>query len=209
VSSIHPADRRCAPQHLKPPVHFAGRRRQGHPADGMPVQSIVKQCARAAGCTVSIIAHTRSFPFTPILQRYRMSGRKKIAPAANISSSKYYIRYVPGPTCRGSVPLYVPPLGIKGEACNVTGESFTHTHTDRLRLSALKLPQQFNTQWSRVLRSSGPNHSKSSRVHVLCDRLARQAKRLSPLLILGFRAGALRHPAGEFPLRPLARQVGG
>jgi hypothetical protein len=35
-----------------------------------------------------------------------------------------------------------------------------------------------------------------------------QAKRLSPLLILGFRAGALRHPAGEFPLRHLARKVG-
>jgi hypothetical protein len=77
-----------------------------------------------------------------------------------------------------------------------------------LRLSALKLPQQSNTQWSRVLRSSGPNHSKSSRVHVLGDRLARQAKRLSPFLILGFRAGALRHPAGEFPLRHLVRQVG-
>jgi hypothetical protein len=28
------------------------------------------------------------------------------------------------------------------------------------------------------------------------------------LLILGFRAGAFRHPAGEFPLRHLARQVG-
>jgi hypothetical protein len=28
-----------------------------------------------------------------------------------------------------------------------------------------------------------------------------QAKRLSPVLILGFRAGALLHPAGEFPLR--------
>jgi hypothetical protein len=51
-----------------------------------------------------------------------MSGRKKIAPAANISSTKYYIRYIPGPTCRGSVPLYVPPLVIKGEACD------THTH---------------------------------------------------------------------------------
>jgi hypothetical protein len=35
-----------------------------------------------------------------------------------------------------------------------------------------------------------------------------QAKRLSPLLILGFRAGALCHPAREFPLRHLARQVG-
>jgi hypothetical protein len=64
----------------------------------------------------------------------------------------------------------------------------------------LKLPQQSNTQWSRVLRFGGPNHSKSSCVHVLDDRLARQAKRLSPFLILGFRAGALHHPAGEFPL---------
>jgi hypothetical protein len=35
------------------------------------------------------------------------------------------------------------------------------------------------------------------------------SKMLRPLLILGFRAGALRHPAGEFPLRHLARQVGG
>jgi hypothetical protein len=70
-----------------------------------------------------------------------------------------------------------------------------------LRLSTLKLPQQFIIQWSRVLRFGGPNHSKSLRVHVLGDRLARQAKRLSPFLILGFRAGAFRHPAGEFPLR--------
>jgi hypothetical protein len=51
------------------------------------------------------------------------------------------------------------------------------------------------TQWSRVLRSGGPNHSKPSRVHVLDVRLAGQAKLLSPFLILGFRAGALRHPA--------------
>jgi hypothetical protein len=45
-----------------------------------------------------------------------------------------------------------------------------------------------------VLRSGGPNHSKFSCVHVLDVRLAGQAKRLSPFLILGFRAGALRHP---------------
>jgi hypothetical protein len=69
------------------------------------------------------------------------------------------------------------------------------------RLSTLKLPQQSNTQWSRVLRSGGPNHSKSLHVHVLNDRLAGQTKHLSPFFILGFRAGALRHPAGEFPLR--------
>jgi hypothetical protein len=112
-----------APRHLMRLVHSAGRRCQGHPADGAPVQSIVKQCTRAARRTVLIIPYTRSFPGTSRLRRSRMSGRKKIAPATNIISSKYYIRYVPGPTCRGSVPLYMPPLAIKGEACNVTIEA--------------------------------------------------------------------------------------
>jgi hypothetical protein len=37
----------------------------------------------------------------------------------------------------------------------------------------------------------------------------RHAKCLGPFLILGFGAGAFRHPAREFPLRHLARQVGG
>jgi hypothetical protein len=108
------------PQHLMRLVHSAGTRRQGHPADGAPVQSIVKQCTRAARRTVLNIPYARSFPCTPRLRRSQTSGHKKIAPAANISSSKYYICYVPGPTCWGSVPLYMPPLAIKGEACNVT-----------------------------------------------------------------------------------------
>jgi hypothetical protein len=113
----------------------------------------------------------------------------------------------------GLSTLVRSPFGYKrGGMQRYEGEEFyTHSEspTERLRLSAPKLPQQSNTQWSRVLRSSGPNHSKSSCVHVLGDHLAGQAKRLSPLLILGFRAGALRHPAGEFPLRHLACQVGG
>jgi hypothetical protein len=96
------------PHHLMHHVHSAGRRRQGHPAVGAHVQSIVKQCVRAARRTVSIIPYTRSFPCTPMLCRSRMSGFKKIAPAANISCSGYSICYVPGPTCRGSVSLYVP-----------------------------------------------------------------------------------------------------
>jgi hypothetical protein len=95
--------------HLMCPVHSTGRRRQSHPADGASVPSVVKQYARAARRTVLIIPCARSFPCTPILRRSRMSGRKKITPAANISSSKYYICYVPGPTCRGSTLLYMPP----------------------------------------------------------------------------------------------------
>jgi hypothetical protein len=97
------------PQHLMRHVHCAGRRRQSHLADGAPVQSIVKQCAHAARRTVFIIPYTRSFPYTPRLRRSRVLGRKKIAPAANISSSKYYTRCVSGPICRGSALLYMPP----------------------------------------------------------------------------------------------------
>jgi hypothetical protein len=67
----------------------------------------------------------------------------------------------PGDIC----PPHMPPLAIKGEACNVTNQA-------QLRLSGSTLPQQSNTQWSRVLRSGDPNRSKSSRVHVLGDRLA-------------------------------------
>jgi hypothetical protein len=100
-------------QHLIRPVHSAGRQRQGHPADGAPAQSIDKQCVRAARHTVLIIPSTRSFPCTPRILRSRMSGRKKIAPAANIYGSKCYIHYVPGPTCRGSVPLCMPPFSYK------------------------------------------------------------------------------------------------
>jgi hypothetical protein len=102
------------PQHLMRSVHSTGRWRQGHPVDGAPVQSIVKQCTRAVRRTVSIIPYTRSFPCTSILRRSRMSGRKKIARATNISGSKYYIRYVPGPTCRGSVPLCMAPVAEDG-----------------------------------------------------------------------------------------------
>jgi hypothetical protein len=68
-----------------------------------------KQYAPAARCAV-LIPYARSFPCTPRLRRSRVSGRKKIAPAEDIGS---YIRYVPGPTCRGSEPLYVPPLNYK------------------------------------------------------------------------------------------------
>jgi hypothetical protein len=100
-------------QHLMCPVHSAGRRRQGHPADGAPDQSVDKQCARAVWRTVLVIPSTISFPCTPRICGSRMSGHKKIAPAASICSSKCYIKDVPRPTCRGSVPLCIPPFGYK------------------------------------------------------------------------------------------------
>jgi hypothetical protein len=40
-----------------------------------------------------------------------------------ISCSGCSLRYVPRPTCRGSMSLYMPPLAIKGRAHNVTDSS--------------------------------------------------------------------------------------
>jgi hypothetical protein len=61
----------------------------------------------------SLVRCHESFPCTPILHALQISGRKEIALATSIRSSKYYIRYVLGPTCQGSAPLYVPPLSYK------------------------------------------------------------------------------------------------
>jgi hypothetical protein len=92
-------------QHLMRPVQSAGRRRQGHPADGAHVQSVGKQCARAERRTMLIIPSTRSFPCMPRKRRSRASGHEKLAPAANICSSKRYILYVPGPSAFVHAPL--------------------------------------------------------------------------------------------------------
>jgi hypothetical protein len=100
-------------QHLMRPVQSAGRRRQGHPADGAPIQSVDKQCARAERHTELNIPSTRSLPYTPKTRRSRVSGHKKIATATNICSPKCYILYFPGPTCRGSGPLCMPPFIYK------------------------------------------------------------------------------------------------
>jgi hypothetical protein len=107
-------------QHLMCPVPSVGRRCQTHPADDTSDQSTGKQYARAERHAVLISPSTRSFPCTPRIRKSRASGHKKIVSATDISGSKRYILYIPGPICRGPVPLCMPPSAIKGEACDVT-----------------------------------------------------------------------------------------
>jgi hypothetical protein len=65
-----------------------------------------------------------------------------------------------GPHVGAQHPCMCPPSAIKGEAHNVT----TGADSDSLRLSRSQVHTssraQYITQWSRVLRSGGPNHSK-------------------------------------------------
>jgi hypothetical protein len=100
-------------QHLMRHVLSVGRRRQGHPAGGALIQSVGKRCACAERRTVLTIPSTRRFPSTPRIRRSRVLGHEKLASAASICSSKRYILYVTGPTCRGPVPLYMSPFSYK------------------------------------------------------------------------------------------------
>jgi hypothetical protein len=57
-----------------------------------------------------------------------------------ISCSRYSICYVPGPTCRGSTTLYVPPLSYKREGTQCyKASSQTHTDSSQLRPSRSSL----------------------------------------------------------------------
>lgn len=128
-------------QHLMCPVHSAGRWRQGNLAGGAPVRSVTKQCARAIQRTMDIVPCTRSFPGTSRIRRSRVSGHEKITPAANISSSKCYIHFVPGPTCRGSVPLCMPPFNYKRGVM----QRYTQAQSFRLNLSGSLRHSQVHT----------------------------------------------------------------
>jgi hypothetical protein len=148
---------------------------------------------QAAHC---VIPSTRSFPCMPKIHRSRVTGHKEIALAANIYSPKYYILYVPGPTCRGSVPLCMPPFSYKRGGM-------------RRYKEVAQAHNIYITQWSRVLRPGGPNHSKPSCALVCSSTNLVTRKTLRPLLILGIRAGAICHPAGEIypPTNPYASFV--
>jgi hypothetical protein len=152
---------------------------------------------QGAQCPSSLVS-PGDFLCTPMLPRSRRLGHRKIALATGPSCSKYYIRYVPRPICRGSAPLYVPPLDYKREGTLRYEGDIQVTQIQLAR--ALKLSQQYNTQWSRVLRSGVPNHSKSLCLYVFVHRSALTGKTLSPLLILGL-GRVYSATRRRFPLR--------
>jgi hypothetical protein len=134
----------------------------GHPAGNVPVRSSGRQYGRAAAYTVLIITRTLPVKLPPHVDTTQAADIRTQGDCTSdrISCSKYYIRYVPGPACRGSAPLCVPPFSYKRGG---TQRYQRETDSDRLRRSQVHTSSQaqYITQWSRVLRSGGPNHSKS------------------------------------------------
>jgi hypothetical protein len=152
------------------PVHSADGGRPDHLIGGVHVHSVGRQYARAAAYTVLIM--TRALPrrqprdintiwTTDIMALGDLLGDTGIG-----YFYMYSLCFAPGPTCRGSAPLYVPPLSYKREGTRryMAGSLGPNLGSSSLRLSGSQVhtssQAQYITQWSRVLRSGGPNHSK-------------------------------------------------
>jgi hypothetical protein len=82
-------------------------------------------------------------------------GTRGLSRQQTLVGPKHYIPYVPGPTCRGPVPLCMPPFSYK------RGGMRRYTHATLGHTLDSQAHKQYISQWSRVLRSGGPNHSKS------------------------------------------------
>jgi hypothetical protein len=112
------------PQHLLRLVHSAGRRRQGHPADSSPVQSIVETVRPC--CTVHCAHHPLYEKLPPArrgdadlgCQGTRRLPQQQILVAPSTTSAMFL-----GPHVGAQYPCTCPPLAIKGEACNVTTQA--------------------------------------------------------------------------------------
>jgi hypothetical protein len=145
-------------------VHSTGRWRPVHSTGGVPVHSTDRQYAHTTACTTLII--TRALPrkqpqhintawTTDNMARGDCSGV-----LALVTSMMYSLRFAPRPTCRGSASLYVPPLSYKREGTRRYKVDPTLALRLTISYKLSSLHTQYNTHWSRVLRSGGLNHSK-------------------------------------------------
>jgi hypothetical protein len=142
------------PLHLLRPVHSSGRRRHVHsPGRRRPVHSAGGVPAHSTGRQHAILPRALR---SSLLARYQGSRRrlsilrglltswhKEIAQAllALVTPIMCSFHYVPGPICRGSASLYVPPLSYQREGTQRYKAS-SQVHSD-LQTSS---QTQYNTQ---------------------------------------------------------------
>jgi hypothetical protein len=101
----------------------------------VPVRSVGRQYAHAAACTALIMTRTSpgKLPQHDNAARIADNRAEGDCTQPDISCSKHYVRYVSGPTCRGSAPLYVPPFSYKRGG---TQRYKNQTHLDAHKLSS-------------------------------------------------------------------------
>jgi hypothetical protein len=193
------------PRHLMRPAHSAVRRRPVHSTSKQrvasalmrPVHSAGRRHAHAAACTILIItrANRGSYRCVPTLRGLRTSRRQKISQVSPALVAPCISSIVSlGPHVGAQQPCMCPPWAIKGRAHDVTRHTNLDSQTHKF-IQALKL----NTAHSGVGYYAPVARTTLNPCVFLCSSsIEQQAKRLGPLLILGFRAGAFCHPAENF-----------
>jgi hypothetical protein len=142
-------------------VHSAGRRRLGHPAGGVPIQSIAKQCARAARCAMPIITHTSPVKLPLYADTTQAAGypgaRRLHWRAALVAPNITFIMSL-GPHVGAQHPCTCPPLAIKGRHATLQ-RGMTKAHSSRLRLT--------KADWDTLRPSLGSQVHTSSIHHTV------------------------------------------
>jgi hypothetical protein len=182
-------------------VHSADRRRPGHLTGGVPVHSVGRQYAHAAACAALIMTRVyqgscggiSTLYATDIMALGVHPDVTGISPWVHMSGLSILVR----------APLSYKREGTRRYKADPT-YALTLTQTHKF-IQALKL----NTSHSGVGYYAPAARTTLNPCVFLCSsRFQLAGKTLRPLFILGFRVGVFCHPAGEFLLRHLARQVG-
>jgi hypothetical protein len=118
-------------------------------AGGVPVYSISRQYACAAACAALIM--TRALPRTlrRDINTVCTTNIMALGDHPGMAGSSSFLPFVPGPTCRGSVSLYVPPLNYKTEGTLCYKVTRIHTHLDSQTHKFIQ-PLKLNTTHSGV-----------------------------------------------------------
>jgi hypothetical protein len=167
------------PQHLMCPVYSTGRRRQTARLPNLSSNNAPVPCG--ASCSLSLLQEA-----SPARRRYTDLGRQD---TRGLPRQQIFI--VPS-------VIFSMSLGPHVEAQCLCACPLSYKRGGMRRYKADPISDsQYIIQWSRVLRPGGPNHSKPLCALVCSSTNLVTSKTLRPLLILGIRAGAIRHPAGE------------
>jgi hypothetical protein len=178
---IHSAGRRRAASAFnEPSLYSSGGQRPGHHAGGEPVQSIGRWRVHTAACSALMMA--RALPRKQPREVNTVSGTDitTLGDRPDVTGVSYFPPFCPWLICQGPVPLYVPPLVYKREGTRrYKADPHRLIQTPAIP-DTTQAQKQYNTQWSRVLRSSGPNHSKLLRVLACSSRIHLTGKTLRP-----------------------------
>jgi hypothetical protein len=125
------------PLHLLRHVHSASRRRQGHPTDGAPVQSVAETMR---SCCTMHCTHPLYEKLPPAHRGYTNLGcqgaRRLLQQQVLVATSAMFL----GPHVGAQYSCTCPPLAIKGEAYDITTQAeslgLDPSHTRQLKLSS-------------------------------------------------------------------------